>query len=82
MSSKSKKRLVRVEVKEDVKEEIYKLFDIPSWALRLQMFLDSFGEYADVDNTEELPASCKLLAVDIRDESETCAAAKMVNLPR
>ena len=84
VSSKSKKKLVRVEEKKDVADEIYKIFGIPAWAQRLQMYVDSFEEYADVEDAEELPASCKMLAVDLREESLSCAAsseASMAKMP-
>ena len=51
VSSKSKKKkLVRIEEKKDVADEIYKIFGVPAWAQRLQMYVDSFEEHADVED--------------------------------
>ena len=90
VSSNDRKRLIRVETKSEIYDEICKIFSIPARGLRLQMYLDSFGEYADVEDAEELPASGRLLAVCLQaDEAGSCAvsakkctAVKMENLPR
>lgn len=65
-----KRKLIEVSSKKDIMSACSKVFDITG-GIRLEMFVDCFGEYVDVDNVDSLPDMCKLRISSSLSREET-----------
>ena len=68
VTCKNRKKLIRIATREELKPRVSSLFDIPLWAIRTHMYVETFNDYVDIDDFDDVPSSCKLTITDMRDD--------------